>query len=559
MNNLSFDSRHAWWPVPAAPGAEWTVEVFTVENAFGLDPAASRFDGSRLVCDGLQWLGGQRKFSGRVDVEVDEDADASCWRIIVRADEPVKGAKLLLRGLPADALASGWWTSTSAGSSMTHSTAEPVLLSYPWGGAQAGAHWQTPWAAAGSQRGVCLSVRDDQVRPVRLYVYESSFTTSAVVEICCDELATQRDQTYSSPEIRLRQFSSESEVAADFGAHLSHLENVHGLTPWAERVDVPAWVDEIELVLTLHGQHWTGHVFNTFDQMAATLREVCNDIPGSKVLAYLPGWEGRYYWQYPQYQPGEDLGGADGFTRLVQAAEDLGVHLMPMFGANGANVRRYPEWERSAFRSPGDRFVALVNEPDWDNDRRGEDDQVFLNVGEPAFADHLFTQIDQLVTRFGVEGVFLDTSACWFNDPHYEVTPGYRRLVDRLRAGHPGLLVCGEGWYDALLGIFPMNQTWIDIAEPPRFDDLPYRYARALGHLKDGAPGTGSTGVHEGGVQPVAVPRAIHGYVPALSLVDGSLEKYRDYVRDFVISVQRGEPSRADGRQPHPIAKGASA
>ena len=542
VNNLSFDSAHRWWPVPGMPGYEWTVEVFTVDNAFGLDPAATTFDGSRLVCDRLQWLGGQRQFAGRVDVEITEDDGARCWRISVTADEFVKGAKLLLRGLPADALASGWWTSTTAvGSSMIHTGEKPVLLSYPWAGSQVpGTDWQTPWAAAGAQQGVCLSVRDSEVRPVRLYVYDSSFTTGPVTEICCDELATRRGRSYTTPQIRLRSFSSEAELAADFGGHLGHLEDVHDLRPWAARADVPGWADEIELVLTLHGQHWTGHVFNTFDKMAATLREICNDISGEKILAYLPGWEGRYYWQYPQYEPGPDLGGADGFTRLVRTADELGVHLMPMFGANGANVRRYPGWERSAFRSPGNRFVSLINEPDWDNDRRGEDDQVFLNIAEPAFADHLFTQIDQLVTRYGIGGVFLDTSGCWFNDPNHELVPGYRRLVDRLRAAHPGLLVCGEGWYDALLGIFPMNQTWIDIAHPPRFDELPYRYARALGHLKDGAPGGGSTGVHEGGVQPVGVPLAVDGYVPALSIVDGSLEHHRDYVREFVLATQKG-------------------
>ena len=230
----------------------------------------------------------------------------------------------------------------------------------------------------------------------------------------------------------------------------------------------------------------------------------------------------------------------------MSTAGRLGVHLMPMFGANGANVNRYPDWERAAFRSPSNRYVALVNSPDWDNDRAGEDEQIFLNPGEPGFrAPSRSTRSAPSSSRFGVEGVFLDTSACWFNDPRYDVYEGYRELVDELHRRHPDLLVCGEGWYDALLAVFPMNQTWIEMAMPPRFDDLPMRYSRVLGHLKDGAPGAGSTGVHEGGTNPRAQPLRINGFAPALPVVDDTFTEHRDEARAFVRAVLAGrEPSR---------------
>ncbi|WP_030908309.1 hypothetical protein [Streptosporangium amethystogenes] len=114
---------------------------------------------------------------------------------------------------------------------------------------------------------------------------------------------------------------------------------------------------------------------------------------------------------------------------------------------------------------------------------------------------------------------------------------GYRDLVAELRRRHPGLLVCGEGWYDALLAIFPMNQTWLDMAAPPRFDELPMRYARVLGHLLDGAPGAGSTGVHEGGTRPLGLPLRVDGYVPVLSIVDDTFPKHHDAVRAFCRAV----------------------
>ena len=171
-----------------------------------------------------------------------------------------------------------------------------------------------------------------------------------------------------------------------------------------------------------------------------------------------------------------------------------------------------------------------------------EDDQVFLNPGEPGFRRHLVEQVTALVETYDIEGVFLDTSACWFNDPRYDLFDGYRSLVQEIHKRHPGLLICGEGWYDALLAVFPMNQTWIDMTPPPRFDDLPMRYSRVLGHLKDGAPGTGSTGVHEGGTNGHAKPTRVHGYVPALTVVHDTFTSFREEVREFCRAVAK-EPS----------------
>ena len=134
---------------------------------------------------------------------------------------------------------------------------------------------------------------------------------------------------------------------------------------------------------------------------------------------------------------------------------------MPMFGMHGANVQLYPDWQRSAFRSRTDSYTVLVNRPDWDNDRSGDDDQVFLNPGEPSFRQHLIEQVSAVVTSYGVDGVFLDTSACWFNDPHHNLFDGYKLLTAELHHRHPNLLIAGEGWYDAILAVLPVNQSWL--------------------------------------------------------------------------------------------------
>lgn len=534
--DLSFDPAHPWFDVPGVAGAQWALEVFTVENAYGLDPGRTAFDGRRLDSSGLQLLGGQRPVPGRVAVECRADGGTTTFSVTASAGEPIKGVKLLLRELPEALTGQGWWTPTSpAGRSARPTAGRPVFLTYPW--SAAGEDWQTPWICAGEGPALVIGVRDDRVRAKRFYAHRPHWADGDVVEVICTAAASERSTVFDAPEIRLALCGDEAAVEHELDGHLAQLERAFGLRRWDERRDAPGWADDLELVVTLHGQHWTGFVFNTFDRMAAILDTVCEVVPGERVLAYLPGWEGRYYRQYPGYGPGDDLGGEDGFRRLVERARQLGVHLMPMLGANGAHVRRYPDWERAAFRSPSNLYVELINRPDWDNDRAGEDEQVFLNPGEPAFQRHLADQVTSVVERYGVEGVFLDTSACWFDDPRYDVYLGIRELVAEIRRRHPGLLVCGEGWYDALLAVFPMNQTWIAMSEPPRYDALPMRYARVLGHLMDGAPGAGSTGVHEAGTSPPAAPVRRFGFVPALPVVDDTFTTYREAALAFCRSV----------------------
>ena len=291
-------------------------------------------------------------------------------------------------------------------------------------------------ACAGEgENAVCISLRDLQVRAKRLYVHHPPYNQQApVVEVLCEEDARHWRGEMSSPEIRLRLCQNSAQIDADFAEHLDFTEQTYQIPRWEERDDLPNWMQDVRLVLNLHGQHWTGYVFNTFAQMEETLRFVTQHIPGGQVLAYIPGWEGRYYYAYPCYSPGEEMGGESGFRRLLVTARELGVHVMPMFGMHGANVQHYPAWEKAVFRSTSNRYIRLVNRPDWDGDRAGEDDQIFLNPGEPAFQHHLLEQVSQAVTAYNLEGVFLDTSACWFNDPRYNLYEGYRQLLGELRS-----------------------------------------------------------------------------------------------------------------------------
>ncbi|MDA3624924.1 hypothetical protein [Saccharopolyspora oryzae] len=526
--DLSFDPRDPYFPAPGATGVEWALQVFTTVNGYGLDAANTWLsdDRTHLRADRYAWFGQQLTVdAGSVDVDVVNDGGALQWSIAARHAEPIKAVKLVLRGLPPEQLRAGWWA-PNTGRNFAHGVnGQRFQLEYP------GPDWATPWVAAGTdQAGFALSVRDPLVRRQILHVQQPPYSPGPIVELVHLPLASARSTTYRVPPIRLRLGTDAQTADADLTAHMSFVEGAQGLQPWETRPDVPEWMRHIALVVTLHGQHWTGYVFNTFPRMAEALRFIAQHIEPHRVLAYVPGWEGRYYYVYPQYRPGEDLGGAEGFAAFTRTARQLGVRLMPMFGGHGANVVQYPPWEKSVLRNDTDRYVELLNRPDWDSDRVGEGDQVFLNPGEPEFRAHLVDSISATVDNFGVDAAFLDTLGFWFNEPRHDVFDGYRQLVGDLRSRHPELLLAVEGWWDALSGLFPLSQQWYGMDRDLRKPRVLTRYARTTGHLAEGTPGPGSTGVHEKGFLPRPADVFHEGHIPVVGIADTTLPNQAEEV-----------------------------
>ena len=544
--DLSFDPEDPYFPLPGNDSVRWALQIFTTSNGYGLDKSTTI---QRTESDGaVQWhtarycrLGQQAHAgSGSVDVRIREADGTWTFNIDAVHYEPIKSVKLILRGLPDSSPAAGWWSPTSPrGAQQTGS----FQWNYP------SAEWATKWAAAGE---TVLSIRDTTVSGAVLHVGTPAYLDETLVELVHSVPATGRMTSVVLPPIRLTLDATPGRISDDLTAHYAHLEKTFGLKNWTERQDVPQWARDISLVVTLHGQHWTGHVFNTFDEMVDLLDRVAIEVEPRRVLAYLPGWEGRYYYEYPYYKPGDDLGGEAGFRRLVDRAKELGVRLMPMFGANGANVTQYPRWEKAAIRNDTNRYPTMLNSPDWDGDRYPEGDQVFLNPGEPGFRRDLVGAISSLVEQFGVDAAFLDTASFWFNDPRYALYDGYAALVTELRELYPDLLLVSEGWWDAMMALFPMSQQWLGIERDIERPEFLTRYARTTSHLAEGTPGLGSTGVHEQGYRVRPPDRTLLGHLPVVSFAGGNGDQQIALLRTLTLIRPMDVESRTSGQSKVP-------
>jgi|CXWL01.1.fsa_nt_gi hypothetical protein len=526
MQQLSFASGD---PVFDIAGWRISAQVITFENIYGMGNPRQDAGGSgaapraRRIAADLTWAGGQRRGGGTAIIEAAETEDGLDLRIAATADHTIRCTKIILSGLPnGELIGHNWHTSaiTRGGTTVYYPGTVPTPLIFV--------------ALPGGEY-LYFESLDDRVRGKRFAVLKQNDTVT--VELIHEDAATEMSgTTTTSPPWRVGRTSDPEAIVR---RHSEHIARSHGLALWESRSDVPAWTRQIALVLAIHGMHWSGYVFNTYDDMRGVLDYAAERIEGRRILAFLPGWEGRYYWQYGDYRPDAALGGPAGFARLAARAQELGVRLMPMFGANCVNkhLEGYDTWGAPAEMRSAAGLAFHGNRPDWDVSRAHDPGwQAWLNPGAPSWRSRLVDQVSELIRDNGVPAVFFDTQEVWINDPRYELYPGLVALRDELKSRFPDLLVAGEGWYDALGAITPLSQY----NQPARWADLAFApHNRHFLHLSSGDPSRGSTGVHELGYKEFALAPDLPWVIPTLTVVDGTMTAGRAGVDAVIAQAQR--------------------
>jgi hypothetical protein len=521
LQKFSFD-----FPEPSVEfqGLRFGFLVFTRENVYGLDAermtATAGATGMDVVATGLVWAGGQERAAGRVSARIGTLADGAL-RCDVTAElgQPIKAVTTIVRGVPRGRVSAGGGTPFDPGD-------DELLFGYPFGGGDlfggnVARGTSTPLLVVSpdAHTHIACSSLDDRVRTKRFYLQpgERGYRVELVHEV--EGWLDQPRVTV--PPWRIGRAETLEEAV---GPHFAHIARAYRLPPWTSRGDVPAWLRHIDLVVTLHGMHYTGYVFNDFARMQEILRWIAPRIDAARVLVFLSAWDGRYYWDYPAYRAAPRLGGEAGLRRLVQEGHRLGFRFMPMFGANAAN-RRGPEFSALAGAATAkvDGDPVDLNWVDWDNDRHQEGWLSYMNLGIEAWRRWLTDRIADAIERYQVDGYFLDIVAGWINNPAADMHEGTRRLVADLHDRYPGVLACGEFLYDALLEFIPLYHVYNPRAVP---------YARFFSHLSHPAPGRGSSGVHESGFSrfdaaTLSLSRR-DGLIPTLMVVDDTFSTYQD-------------------------------
>jgi hypothetical protein len=247
------------------------------------------------------------------------------------------------------------------------------------------------------------------------------------------------------------------------------------------------------------------------------------------VLVFLAAWDGRYYWDYPNYKVSDRMGGAAGFRKLVDEGHKLGFKIMPMYGMNSAN-KKLPVWPKiaDAITQKIDGDVYNLNWVDWNNDRHQDGWLGYMNLGADSWRKHLEARIGEMIDTYGVDAYFLDIAGGHVNSTNGDMHEGTKTLVMDLRAKYPKVACVGEMPYDALHAFIPMYHA----GGGARWN----KYSRFFQHLSSPAPGRGSSGVHEAGfgrfnTETLSLsPNAI----PTLQVVDDTFAKHRDVMAAII-------------------------
>ena len=287
------------------------------------------------------------------------------------------------------------------------------------------------------------------------------------------------------------------------------------------------WIDNLKVVTFLHGMHWSGYVFNTYNQMGEELEWITETIDGDQVLAFLPAWDGRYYVNYPEHQPDIRMGGEEGLKRLIKKAHQLGVKVVLMFG--GPNLSTFDFLKKNKMMDAGLKTPSgqseLQNWLDWNTDLQKETMGLIMNFGHPKYLDYMIFKTAELFDTFDIDGVFLDGTLRWQNSPDYSAYEGLVQYTKEIRKRYPKKLVMGEDGYDAIYGLFDLFHT---SGGPLGLENYLLRYTRQFYYLAYPAE-NGSAGIHEIGWSndsPTINDADPKYTIPSISLFHGDKEKY---------------------------------
>jgi hypothetical protein len=519
-------------PSVAFGGHRFGFLVFTEENTYSLDRTGMKATGNgealTLSADGFVWAGGQQKAPGKLAAVFRKTGSTIEWDITVEMDRAIKTVSTVIRDVPKGKVSVG-------GGALNDPGEGDVLGGYTFGagdlhGAGTPISMTTPVAVvqAGETDFLYFSTYDDRVRPKRYYFQngEKAFRVEAIYE----HDGWREDKRVTVPRWRLGHAATFEDAMQ---VHMTQLEKAFRLPSWDTRPDVPQWMRDVAMVTTLHGMHYTGFVFNDYAQQLEILRWIATKMPAERVLAFLASWDGRYYWDYPNYEVPARMGGEAGFRKLITEGQKLGFKMMPMFGTNSAN-RKQPVWPKiktgATHKIDGDLYN--LNWVDWNNDRHQDGWLTYMNVGDDPWRNWIESRIASVIERFGVDAYFLDIVGGHVNATNGDMHEGTKKLILNLRAKYPKVACVGEMPYDALYEFIPMFHA----GGGARWQ----KYARFFQHLSAPAPGRGSSGVHEAGFGRFnhetlnLNPNAI----PTLQVVDDTFTKHRDTMAAIIAKAK---------------------
>ena len=500
-----------------------SVEVFSLENVYSVDEYFVKEN--TYVSNNILW-GDTEKTEGYVNLSIDKKENIN-FIIEAKLDKLIRGVKLRFDDLPLGKLIS----SVDEDKVITEAG---LVMPYPcaWRGIT------TPLVVfeLEDKKYLFIRIKDRVVREKRFFI--KKVNGKMRVDVGFDEDGTKISNHILTPEIEYGIVDDKEEI---YQIQSDFMKEIFELEEYENNKISPSWLKDISLVVTMHMEAFTGHIFHTYDKALKDVEVLTKYIDGKKILVYLAGWEGRYYYKYGNYTCDSRLGGEEKLKEVVKKMQDLGCKVMAMYGMNIANktipaIKEMLSEVEIENVSGAKYHHGSVN---WEGAHHYDfNDLMQLNIGNPKWQNYLYEQIKDATLKYIFDGAFLDIVAGYANDKNYSIYNGVIEFCDRLRNIKDEFLVSGEAFYDGLAKAMPLFQSghtdgWMHYHDRVS-DKLFTRYCREFAHLCLGDPSRGSSGVHELGTNVEISAPYRKAIIPTLSLVEDSIEVAFDEVKKII-------------------------
>jgi hypothetical protein len=513
----------------------FAIRLSTVNNIYCPDPNSFQIektsaDELTLSCDVLSSAGGQLSSPGKIELRITKMGN-SRLSVAAKASHPTEICKtilVLIKGIEVKSFVSEY---PQARGVKEFTNNAGIMVSYP----SRSATMPLVFITTADKEWFVLS-KDEELRRKGFACSYDHLSKEPVILLSHDEDARNLSNSIESPEWIIGSGHTRLSIVKE---RCKDLEQNFNIIPYSKKTNTK-WIDELKLVAFFHGIHWTGHMFNTYEQMGDQLEWLCQTMDGKNIMAFLPAWDGRYYCTYPEHQPDERMGGAEGLKRFVDRAHKLGAKVVLMFG--GPNLSTFDFLKKhdmmDASLKGSDGYPQIQNWLDWNSDLAIETMGLIMNFGHPGYKQYMIDKTAELFEVYNVDGVFLDGTLRWDNCPDYSPYEGLVSYVSEIRKKYPSKLVMGEDGYDVVYGLFDMFHT---SGGPLGLENYMLRYTRQFYYLSYPAE-NGSAGIHEIGwsLNSPTINSAKPEYTtPSISLFDGIIETYGDTIRKKLKEYKR--------------------
>jgi hypothetical protein len=402
----------------------------------------------------------RRPYQGEMVLTIDRTAGKGIkWQVKASMQHPIKGVKVKVDPVQGTSLMEAGGNPVQIEDGKGYSTIFPsgwyMVPRIPQSGLHAGANGAQHLFIEGESSLLMLSSDDYPPRFQRTWAFREGDQIALTVYL--ESNISSRGKQISTPAWTLEPVPDHE---TGMKKYLKWVQRAYGLEPLEQRADAPEWVQDICFNITFHCHANHGRVNVTFTDIERILEKAAGYFEPANSQLHVVGWDGPWDMTWPAFQPGEELGGSEGFHQMMGTVRRLGYKIGLHMNVMGFSYQHPQFDELEHFLQYQCRDSA--NRPlNWEHDLDGDDQDdiifAYISPDEPVWRDYLIERILKFVNTYKTDIVHLDQSTTFINDHNYNHWRGVNALYQELREKLPEeVALSGEFVNEMLAHLYPL-------------------------------------------------------------------------------------------------------